>query len=359
MNYKIGVILGGPSPEHDISILTGLQSARVLSAKNDVSVIYWTKDNKWFLLDANLESTDFVNNPKNFKKELQITLGKTNYFSHKRTKLDFDVFVNSCHGGPGEDGTLQGFLELMDVKYTGPNLTTAQVCMDKYAFYSVMKANNLPVLDKFRVIDGSSIDFDGPYVLKPQFGGSSIGVEVVRDYETALKIVSSSDLYNQGALIEKYIENADDLLIGVRNYPKFNYSEIEKPIRNSNLFSYEDKYLNNGGLEGSKRELPAEISENIKSKILNYVQEINKIIPSRGIVRYDFLKTGEEVYINEINTIPGSHALYLWKNLNVSKYELLNDIVQEAINDKSSQWSTQGSDGLALKSAKDIKSKLG
>ena len=359
MNYKIGVILGGPSPEHDISILTGLQSARVLSAKNDVSVIYWTKDNKWFLLDANLESTDFVNNPKNFKKELQITLGKTNYFSHKRTKLDFDVFVNSCHGGPGEDGTLQGFLELMDVKYTGPNLTTAQVCMDKYAFYSVMKANNLPVLDKFRVIDGSSIDFDGPYVLKPQFGGSSIGVEVVRDYETALKIVSSSDLYNQGALIEKYIENADDLLIGVRNYPKFNYSEIEKPIRNSNLFSYEDKYLNNGGLEGSKRELPAEISGNIKSKILNYVQEINKIIPSRGIVRYDFLKTGEEVYINEINTIPGSHALYLWKNLNISKYELLNDIVQEAINDKSSQWSTQGSDGLALKSAKDIQSKLG
>lgn len=359
MNYKIGIILGGPSPEHDISILTGLQSARVLSAKNDVSVIYWTKDNKWFLLDANLESTDFVNNPKIFKKELKITLGKTNYFSHKRTKLDFDVFVNSCHGGPGEDGTLQGFLELMDVKYTGPNLTTAQVCMDKYAFYSVMKANNLPVLDKFRVIDGSSIDFDGPYVLKPQFGGSSIGVEVVRDYETALKIVSSSDLYNQGALIEKYIENADDLLIGVRNYPKFNYSEIEKPIRNSNLFSYEDKYLNNGGLEGSKRELPAEMSENIKSKILNYVQEINKIIPSRGIVRYDFLKTGEEVYINEINTIPGSHALYLWKNLNVSKYELLNDIVQEAINDKSSQWSTQGSDGLALKSAKDIQSKLG
>ena len=359
MNYKIGVILGGPSPEHDISILTGLQSARVLSAKNDVSVIYWTKDNKWFLLNPNLESTDFVNNAKIFKKELQITLGKTNYFSYKRTKLDIDVFVNSCHGGPGEDGTLQGFLELMDVKYTGPNLTTAQVCMDKYAFYSVMKANNLPVLDKFRVIDGSSIDFDGPYVLKPQFGGSSIGVEVVRDYETALKIVSSSDLYNQGALIEKYIENADDLLIGVRNYPKFNYSEIEKPIRNSNLFSYEDKYLNNGGLEGSKRELPAEISENIKSKILNYVQEINKIIPSRGIVRYDFLKTGEEVYINEINTIPGSHALYLWKNLNISKYELLNDIVQEAINDKSSQWSTQGSDGLALKSAKDIQSKLG
>jgi D-alanine-D-alanine ligase len=359
MNYKIGVIIGGPSPEHDISILTGLQSARLLSAKNDVSIIYWTKDNKWFLLDSNLESTDFVDNPKIFTKELHITLGKVNCFSHKRKKLDIDIFLNSCHGGPGEDGTLQGLLELMDVRYTGPNLTTAQLCMDKYAFYSLMKTNNLPVLDKFRILKDKSPDFTGPYVLKPQFGGSSIGVEVVKDYETALKLIESSDLYSKGALLERYLQNADDLLIGVRNYPELNYSEIEKPIRNSNLFSYEDKYLNNGGLEGSKRELPVALSEDINQKIFSYVKEINKIIPSRGIVRYDFLKIENKVYINEINTIPGSHALYLWKNLNVSKYELLNDVVQEGLNDKTNQWSTQGSDGLALKSAKDIQSKLG
>ncbi len=84
MNYKIGVIIGGPSPEHDISVLTGLQSARILSAKNTVSVIYWTKDNKWYLLDANLESTDFLENPKIYNKELQLNLSKNVGFHHKR-----------------------------------------------------------------------------------------------------------------------------------------------------------------------------------------------------------------------------------------------------------------------------------
>lgn len=359
MNLKIAVIIGGPSPEHDISILTGLQSARVLSVKNDVSIIYWTKDNNWYLLDSDLESTDFIENSINFSKELHLSLGKDNCFLYKRKKIEFDIFVNSCHGGPGEDGSLQGLLEIMDVKYTGPNLQTAQLCMDKYAFYSLMKTNNLPVLDKFRIQKNVTPNFKGPYVLKPQFGGSSIGVELVEDYETALKISESSDLYERGALLEQYLENADDLLIGVRNYPEFNFSEIEKPIRNSNLFSYEEKYLNNGGLEGSKRELPAVLSEKICNNIYSYIEQINKIIPSRGIVRYDFLKIEDEVYINEINTIPGSHALYLWKNLNISKYDLLHNMVLEGLNEKSNQWSIQGSDGMALRSAKDINSKLG
>ena len=135
MNYKIGVIIGGPSPEHDISILTGLQSARILSAKHDVSIIYWTKDNKWFLLDHKLESSDFVQNSKLLTKELHINLGKDNCFTFKRKKLDIDVYVNSCHGGPGEDGSLQGLLEVMEAKFTGPNLNIAQLCMDKYMHF--------------------------------------------------------------------------------------------------------------------------------------------------------------------------------------------------------------------------------
>lgn len=359
MNYKIGVIIGGPSPEHDISVLTGLQSARILSAKNTVSVIYWTKDNKWYLLDANLESTDFLENPKIYNKELQLNLSKNVGFHHKRKLLDFDVYVNSCHGGPGEDGTLQGLLDIMNVKYTGPKLNSAQLCMDKYAFYSLMKENNLPVLEKYKIQPLNTPSFTGPYVLKPQFGGSSIGVEVVENYETALKIIDSSDLYEKGALLEKYLPDADDLLIGVRNYPNFDYSEIEKPIRNSDLFSYKDKYLNNGGLEGSKRELPADLDQKLIEEIITYVKNINDIIPARGIVRYDFLKVHEKIYINEINTIPGSHALYLWKNRDVSKYDLLLNIVNEALNDNINEWSIQGSDGMALKSATDIQSKLG
>ncbi len=359
MSKNIAVIIGGPSSEHDISILTGLQSARILSKGNTISILYWTKDNKWYLLDNNLESKDFLDSQKILKKPLELKVTGDSGFYLKKKKLDFDVFLNSCHGGPGEDGTLQSLLDILRVKYTGPGLISAQICMDKYVFYTTMKENGLPVLHKDLVKTQKKATFEGPYILKPRFGGSSIGVEVVNDYATVIKIVESSDLYNQGAVVEKYLENSEDILIGVKNYPSYSVSEIEKPIKNETLFSYSEKYLDNGGLEGAQRELPAKIDEEKTKKILTYVEKINSIIPTRGIFRYDFLIDNEDVYINEINTIPGSHALYLWQNLNKSKYDLLNDIIEEAVSEKKISWSTTGSDGIALKSARDIQSKLG
>ena len=359
MSKNIAVIIGGPSSEHDISILTGLQSARILSKDNKISILYWSKDNNWYLLEPNLESKDFIDDEKILKKPIELRVNGDSGFYLKKKKLDFDVFLNSCHGGPGEDGTLQSLLEILRVKYTGPKVVSAQICMDKYVFYTTMKEKGLPVLHKDLVNSKEKVTFQGPYILKPRFGGSSIGVEVVNDYESVLKIIESSDLYAQGAVIEKYLENSEDILIGVKNYPSFNVSEIEKPIKNDTLFSYSEKYLENGGLEGSKRELPANIDEDKKNKIISYVEKINTIIPTRGIFRYDFLLDNEDIYINEINAIPGSHALYLWQNLNKSKYELLNDIVDEAHSEEINTWITTGSDGLALKSAKDIQSKLG
>ena len=117
--------------------------------------------------------------------------------------------------------------------------------------------------------------------------------------------------------------------------------------------------MENGGLEGSKRELPANLNEQIEKKLIEMVNKINQIIPTRGIYRYDFLLHENALYINEINTIPGSHALYLWKNLNSSKFELLDSMIDEALSRQVDNWSLTGSDGIALKSAKDIASKLG
>ena len=360
MSDKLAVIYGGPSPEHDISILTGLQAAKILSSKYEVLNIYWSRDNKWYLVDNNLESKDFLENKDIFKKEISIKLDSNPGFYLKKKKIEIDLIVNSCHGGPGEDGTLQSLFALLKLKFTGPSLTTSQLCMDKYAFFTLMSSNNIPVLEKQLVSKNVNPQFDGPYILKPRFGGSSIGVEIVEDYKTAISITSTSDLYNQGATIEKYLEESSDLLIAVRSFPMQNYSEIEKPIRTSSfeLFSYNDKYLDNGGLEGSKRELPATISTEIESQIKKILTLFVEQIEIRGISRVDFLYHNESLYLNEVNTIPGSHALYLWQNIGKSKFELLNDMVEEAKNNNT-HWSTVGSDGVALKSAKDIQSKLG
>ncbi len=358
MSKTIGVVFGGPSPEHDISILTGLQSVRILSKKYDVIALYWSKNNEWYLVDNEYESVDFLSNKKIYKNKLEMKFNDHPGFYQKRKKLHFDVLINACHGGPGEDGSLQSLLNIFRIKYTGPDQISAQICMDKYAFYTVMKENGLPVIEK-KLVNTEEMNIDGNYVLKPRFGGSSIGVELINDAPTVQKLITNSDLYSQGAVIEKYLENSIDLLIGVRSFPDFDVSEIEKPLKNETLFSYTDKYLENGGLEGSKRELPANLNEQIEKKLIEMVNKINQIIPTRGIYRYDFLLHENSLYINEINTIPGSHALYLWKNLNSSKFELLDSMIDEALTRQVDNWSLTGSDGIALKSAKDIASKLG
>ena len=360
MNNEIAVIFGGPSPEHDISILTGLQSSRVLNNKYNVHNIYWSKENKWYLVDNNLESQDFINNNKIFKKELTLKLDSNPGFYLKKKKLNIGTVLNACHGGPGEDGTLQSLLTLLEINFTGPSLTTSQLCMDKYSFYTFMKANNIPVLEKHLLQNSHPPTFEGPYILKPRFGGSSIGVEVVNEFDTALKLADNSKLYQQGATVEKFLEDSVDYLVALRTYPQVEFSEIEKPIRSNNfeLFSYQDKYLENGGLEGSKRELPAQLTKNIEKEIITILETLVSLINFNGISRVDFLISEEKIYLNEINTIPGSHALYLWENLGLNKFQLLDDMIQESLQ-RYSTWTAEGSDGLALKSAKDIQSKLG
>jgi D-alanine-D-alanine ligase len=296
MSNNLAIIFGGPSPEHDISILTGLQTSRVLSSKDKVLNIYWSRDNKWFLVDNNLESKDFIDNNSIFKKELNIRLDSNPGFYYKKKKIDISLIINSCHGGPGEDGTLQSLLDLLEIKYSGPSISTSQLCMDKYAFFTLMSKNNIPVLDTHLISETNKPDFQGPYILKPRFGGSSIGVEIVEDYQTALSITKNSTLYNQGSILQPFLEESDDLLIGVRTYPDIDYSDIEKPIRSSNndMFSYKDKYLENGGLEGSRRELPAKVDPLIKNQIIEILNKLLTILDIKGICRVDFLSKGEK-----------------------------------------------------------------
>ena len=360
MSDNLAIIFGGPSPEHDISILTGLQTSRVLSSKDKVLNIYWSRDNKWYLVDTKLESKDFIDNNSIFKKELNIKLDSNPGFYYKKKKLEISTVINSCHGGPGEDGTLQSLLDLLMIKYSGPGLSTSQLCMDKYTFFTVMSANNIPVFNAHLISDTNKPDFQGPYILKPRFGGSSIGVEIVEDYQTALSITKNSTLYNQGSILQPFLEESDDLLIGVRTYPNIDYSDIEKPIRSSNndMFSYKDKYLENGGLEGSRRELPAKVDPLVKNQIIEILNKLLTILDIKGICRVDFLSKGEKVYLNEVNTIPGSYALYLWEQIGLSKFDLLKDMVDET-KLKTNNWTNEGSDGTALKKAKDIQSKLG
>ena len=145
-------------------------------------------------------------------------------------------------------------------------------------------------------------------------------------------------------------------------YPELNLSEIEKPIRDSTasaIFNYQDKYLRDGGLEESSRELPAQLNKKEKNEILSLTKKLIELIGIRGVFRVDFLKREDEIYINEVNSIPGSLSTYLWKNTNLTKLSIIDSIVQEALESSKNKWDSTGSDGAALIKAKDIGSKLG
>lgn len=352
------VIFGGPSPEHDVSILTGLQAGRALGRAVG---IYWAKTGGFFEVDPGMEAADFLDGPPRKAAPVRLVAGEG--FVGKRRPLDIAAVLNCCHGGPGEDGTLQAALDLAGVPYTGPALGGAVLGMDKLAFAGVVAAAGLPVVPRAAfAVDSEAPAFDGPYVVKPRFGGSSIGVEVVEDIDTARALARSSPHLRAGAVLEPYLRGSDDLNVAVRTWPALELSAVERPLRSSGegILGFADKYLAGAGGEGmtsAPRELPAVLDEALEKQLRDMAREVATLAQVRGVARIDFLRHGDRLYVNEVNTVPGSLAKYLW--LDVPFERLLADLLAEARERPTHHYTTAGADGAALRSAASIASKLG
>src|SRR3954451_22568097 len=354
------VIFGGPSPEHDVSIILGLPAARTLAeAGHDVTAIYWTKTSEFFAVDVQLEAKDFLEGVP--RKSRQLVLG-SNGFEGKKAPTP-SVVVNCCHGGPGEDGTLQAALDLAGIPYTGPTVAGAAIGMDKLAFGGAVQAAGLPCLPRALVsADVDVAPFEGPYIVKPRFGGSSIGIELASDWATARALVQSSVHLRGGALVEPYRPDSVDLNVAMRSYPELQLSAIEQPLRSagrSDILGYADKYLSGEGMEAAARQLPAEIPSEIEKQLREAATSVAALVDLRGVARLDFLYHDGELLVNEINTIPGSMAKYLWIDPVIPFRVLLEDMMTEATARPSRLWNTTGADGSALRAAGSIAGKLG
>jgi D-alanine-D-alanine ligase len=353
------VIFGGPSDEHDISILTGLQVARAL---DDVEAIYWSKSGEWYSVDRGLEAGDFVEGVPRRSREISFVASPGQGFVLKKKPLDIDAVLIACHGGPGEDGTLQGILDLAGLRYTGPGQAASALGMDKLAFGAAMAAAGLPTLPRALVVTGEEPEpvFDAPYIVKPRFGGSSIGIEIAGDWTTVLALKSSSRYLDQGAVVEPFLGGSRDLQVSVRSYPEWQMSAIEAPARSGEgIYSYDQKYLAWGGEVSSGRELPANLDETTIKSIHDLSLRVTEVAGLRGIARIDYLEKDGELFVNEVNTIPGSMAVYLWIDPPIERARLFRDMIAEAMATPTRVFSTAGSDGTALRSAGAIDSKLG
>jgi D-alanine-D-alanine ligase len=363
-----------------VSILTGLQAARALvmagPGAGGVEAIYWTKGERFVLVDPTLEAAAFVDGPPKGARELRFVAQPGGGFfatkagvlgGGKERRLELNALVNCCHGGPGEDGTLQAALDMAGVPYTGPAAAGAALCMDKLALGSVAMAAALPTLPRTLVLPGSEAPaWEGPFIVKPRFGGSSIGIEVIDEWADVLRYVELGGPHTlQGVVAEPFHADADDIQVSVRSYPSLALSLFERPLRaagSSPIYSYSDKYLGGEGMVSSPRELPAKIPAGLEKELREAAASVAALAGARGVWRVDFLVGPDDGgwWVNEVNTVPGSFAKYLWVGEAAVDFgTLLSDMVEEARRRPSVQWSSMGADGSALRSAASIANKLG
>jgi len=357
------------SPEHDISVLTGLQAARALSAAGrQPHLLYWSKANQWYEVDPAVEAIGFKDGVPTRSTPLRLVVGPGGGFLadggalRKARALELSAAIVCCHGSPGEDGTLQAALNLAGIAYTGPDHQAAALGMDKLAFGAVVRAAGMPVLDREMVLveDGWAPSFAGPYLVKPRFGGSSIGIEAAADAAVVVQLARTSLHLRPGAVVEPYRPESADLEIAVRTWPTLALSAISKPERaGGRIYSYRDKYVGGEGMVSAPRQIDPELPGETAKLVREHAARIAELVRLRGVARVDFLLEGEDLYVNEVNTIPGSLAKHLWAVPPVPFIELLDTMLEEAVRRPAFAWTVDGADGSALRSAGTIDSKLG
>lgn len=359
----IGVVFGGSSPEHDISILTGLQAARILrDAGYEVVCLYWAPSGQWSQVPVEVEAAQFLEPRVPGASALQFSV-PGGFSARRRLKdveLELDVIANCCHGGPGEDGSLCSMLRLAGYRVTGPHPDAAALAMDKYATAAIAGHLGIATIETRRADE--PIDLDAPWVVKPRFGGSSLGIETgVADVET-VRALAGRGVGRSGTVVQPFLSGWTDLNVAVRTAPTVATSAIERPLRaHDEILDYRTKYLRGqGGMESQPRELPADIPDQIAEQIRSGATAIVAAMGLSGLPRVDFLWDGaDRVVLCEVNSIPGALGLYLWEASGVDRRRVLTDWVDEAIAEPAIRphWAATA-DGAALKVAGSIASKL-
>ena len=327
---NIAVIFGGESCEHDISIITGVQ---LLSRANlpdyNLIPIYIDRNGRWLTGDE-LFDLDNYNDEFFAVKECAITPSSQILYSIRKRKLkpitNIDAAILCLHGGSGEGGGVSGLLSMAKIPYSACNLTASALCLDKVAFKYMMKGIGVETIDGFAIFEEEYIlgkqgveekveKIGYPIILKPSKLGSSIGIEVVSIREELEDKLKKCFLYDKKVLIEKYVEIKKEINIAIiENKGELIFSDTEEPISKSTILSFDEKYSNSSdGFEGIKRISPALINEDMTQVIRDTAARVYSKLDLFGVVRFDFiLDKGNQLYINEVNTIPGSMANYLF-----------------------------------------------
>lgn len=356
MRLNIGVIFGGKSVEHEISIISAIEAMGYADEnKYKIIPIYIDKDNIWYTGEhlksiINFRDIDLV---KRYAKKVALikvdksfVLQKLGMF--KKNLCVIDIVVPIGHGAYLEDGSLQGYLNMLGVPYAGPSVLGAALGQDKVIQKELLSANNIPVVNytwfySYELSDKKLVQerlskLKFPVFIKPSSLGSSIGIEIAQDEKDFFKKVKDTMKYDKKILVEEKVNDVKEINISVLgNYKKVEVSELEEINSNADFYSFKEKYVNNFSKTQEKNNKTKPIiSKEMIEDMKEYAINTFKALDGNGVARIDFLindKT-KKIYVNEINTIPGSLSSYLWKAKKKNQTELFDDLIAIAVDNK-------------------------
>lgn len=361
---QLGVIYGSRSCEHEVSVISAVQLMRAADRQTyNVIPLYISKKGEWFTGDPLFDIssyTPFDESRRGIRRvSLDLTAGSGAVLAYERGKGLFgkdkrvtvarlDCVIPVLHGMHGEDGTIQGLLELCNIPYASSGVGASAMGMDKVYMKDFFRGCGFPVLpscwflrsawekDADAVLDGVEKELQYPVYVKPALLGSSIGVSRADSREELREALSLAYEFDRKALIEKGLDKPLELNCSVLGYNgDAKASEIEMPISGGALLSFMDKYGNNStkGMASLKRVLPAPIEPELYARIQKLSVDIFNAMDCKGVVRIDYMydAASDGLYITEINTIPGSMAFYLWEPCAMPYSVLIDNMVKCAM----------------------------
>ena len=373
MKISLAVLFGGKSVEHEISIISAIQAINNLDKnKYDIIPVYMTKSNEMYAGEKIGVISSYKNVPALLKESRKVTFineGDKVYLTDhpfikkfKKEKTLIDIIFPIVHGTNVEDGCLQGYIKTLGVPFVGCDVTASALGMDKYLMKLALKDAGIPVLDcvvinKFDYLSNSGDTIakikaasDYPVIVKPINLGSSIGIAKAKNDEELVEALETAFSYASRVLVERAVTDLREINCSVvGDSEEAEASECEEPLNATDILSYEDKYVGGNaskGVKGAKgaksgstdsqgmaslaRKIPADISAERRAEIREMAVKAFKALGCNGVSRIDFMIDGKDdkVYVNEINTIPGSLSFYLWEPIGIPYEKLLDKMIQ-------------------------------
>lgn len=364
MKTNIGVFFGGRSTEHEISVISASQAMHAIDHdKYEVTPIYISKEGRWYTGDALLDVANYRNTDELLKKCEEVYMrpvfGDYNVYKVKKPMFGngiattLDVVIPVLHGSNGEDGTFEGVLESIGIPYAGCDVLSSANGMDKITMKMILANCGIPVVDFVWFTDKewftkhdelvgkieSTLGY--PVIVKPANLGSSVGIGRAADRERLEECVEDAACYSSRIIVEHMVDNLKEINCSVLgDCDDYQTSVCEEPIKSGEILSYEDKYMGGTkgakGMQASQKRIPADLPVEMSDRIRYLAGETFRVLSCHGVSRVDVIVDADtdEIYVNEINTIPGSLSFYLWEATGIPFSGLMDKLVELALKRK-------------------------